>query len=115
MVDADLVEPLGEQRGQERRAAVERVARREPPPRRAHERLRAHLLARERAHEAARRRHEVEARHGRVAGLLAQDVAHDGQVLDQVAVGVDDRVVDPRADLVDVHGIPPLWPSYATV
>ena len=108
VVDADLVEPLREQRGQERRAAVERVARRKSPPRRAHERLRAHLLAREVAHQAARRGDEVEPGHRGVAGLLAQDVAHDGQVLDQVPVRVDDRMVDPRADLFDVHDFPPM-------
>ena len=34
-----------------------------------------------------------------VARLLAQDVAHERQVLDGVAVGVDDRMVDARADL----------------
>ena len=41
-----------------------------------------------------------------VAGLRPEDVADDGQVLDRVAVGVDDRVVEPgpdRRDLVAGH------------
>ncbi len=101
-VDADLIEALVEELRQHRGRAVERVARRYPPPRHAHERHLAALCGRERLGEAAARDDHVEPFGDRRAGDLDEDVAHERQVLDDVAVAVDDRVVDPLANPGDV-------------
>ena len=110
MVDAELRQARRQQIGQQRGTPIERVARREPPPRRADETRGAHLL---RAEPARRRRtsgHQVHDRDRVVARLLAEDVADERQVLDRVAVGVDDRMVEAgpdRGDLVagkELHG-----------
>ena len=46
--------------------------------------------------------HQVHDRDRVVARLLPEDVAHERQVLDGVAVGVDDRMVEARADRGDL-------------
>ena len=101
-VDADLVEPLVQQLREHRGRAVERVARRDPPPRDTHERQLAPLRGRE--HCVSRPLSTTRSKRSATDAPreLDEDVAHERQVLDDVPVAVDDRMVDPVADLGDL-------------
>ena len=57
----------------------------------------------ERADAGSGGQHVVEALGDGLAGLLDEEVAHQREELDDVPVGVDDRMVDPGADLGGVH------------
>jgi hypothetical protein len=78
------------------------VLRGEAPPRHAHHAGAAHLLRREAAHRGCAARGAVERTDGVVTRLLPENVAHERQVFDGVAVGVDHRVVEASLDPADV-------------
>jgi hypothetical protein len=99
-----------EQGGQHRRGTVTRVARGQAPPRRADHAGRPHLVGVEAPDGRPAGEHALEALDGGGAAHLAQDLEQHRQVLDGVAVGVDDRVVELGADGLDGalgHGPPP--------
>jgi hypothetical protein len=101
-IDANLIEALVQQPGQHRGRAIERVARRDPPPRDPHERHLAPLRGREHLREPSAVDHEIESLDDRRIRELDEDVAHKREVFDDVPVAVDDRVVDLTTDLGDL-------------
>ena len=101
-VDTDLVEPLVQELRQHRGGAVEGVAGGDPPPRDARQRQFAPLIGRQHLREPSAVDDEVETLRDVFTREVDEDVTHEGQVLDDVPVVVDDRMVDPRPDRGDV-------------
>ncbi len=112
-VDPELVEPFVEQARQVRGGAVERVRGGQAPPRRARRPELALARLRERAPRAQHHVVEVDSARGLEARreVAAADVLHvveeegaeDRDRLDDVAVGVDHRVSEPRAQIGGAH------------
>jgi hypothetical protein len=103
-IEADLVEPLVQEARQHRRGAVEGVARRHAPPARPRHAGRRAARSRRaggsidgpsinRSKPAPRPR----------ATELDHEVAHEREELHEVAVAVDDGMVEPGPDRVRVH------------
>src|SRR3954447_10719621 len=102
-VDADLIQPSVEKRREHRSRAVERVAGRASPPGQAHEAELAPLRRRKAGDDAAAADDEVEPLGDRFTREVHENVAYEGQVLDDVPVTVDDRVIDCGPDRSDLH------------
>ena len=110
VVDAHLLDARREQRREQRGGTIERVAGGQAPPRDPDHARAPHLLRRQASHGRGATRRTIERGRGILARLLFQDVADDGEVLDGVAVGVDDRMVETRLDpanLVAGHELHP--------
>ncbi len=101
----ELVEALVEQPGEHRGGAVEGVAGRHAPPAGAG---RSPSVRRASTSRPRRHRRQSDER-GRSrsasvsAGVVADEVADQREVLDEVAVGVDDRMVEPGPNRDGVH------------
>ena len=88
-----------EQPGQHHRGAVERVAGGDAPHRdREHAVLAARITGRDRGACGAGHRQPIDALGHLLARLLDDEVTDEWEVLDEVTVAVDHRVVEPRAD-----------------
>jgi hypothetical protein len=97
VVDSDLVEALIHQRRQHRSRAIDGVLRGQSPERHARGVGLPSLVGRHHARVLAAVDHALEAFGDRRVGDIADDVFDDGEVFDEMAVAVDDRVVDAVA------------------
>ena len=102
MVYAHLLDARREQRREERGRTIERVACGQSPPGDPDHARTAHLLWAQASHRRSAARRTIERGRGILAGLFPEDVADHGEVLDGVAVGVDDRMVETRLDPTNV-------------
>ena len=98
-VDADLVEPIVQQTGEHGGGAIEGVAGRHAPPARAGQAEPPAVLCVEATPERTRRQDHIEAVDHRTAGVVAHQVTHDRDELEDVAVGIHDGVVEVPPDV----------------
>ena len=88
--------------GKERGRPIERVACGQSPPGDPDHARAPHLLRAQTSHRRGAARRTIERGRGILAGLFLEDVADQGEVLDGVAVGVDDRMVETRLDAANL-------------
>jgi len=98
VVDAEVVESRAEQAGQHGGRPVERLLGRQPPPRQPRQADRTSLLERQCARRLREAEDGVQLFDGSMPGQRVELVAHGGQELDRVAVGIDHGMPEAGTD-----------------